>query len=97
MMLTYPAMMMGEKAGQVTLYYWRADKEFQVLKAHGRSTTQANVEKLNGKAMREGDGWTVVMEIGPLPTRTPLIFAVWDGSKEHRDGLKYFSLWYEIE
>lgn len=93
----YPSLMMGEAGDPMLLYYWRAGMGFQLLNSHGRSTVADSTEKMAGKAVRLLEGWCAVFAVPALPERTPVSFALWDGSLEHRDGLKYFSLWYEVE
>jgi DMSO reductase family type II enzyme heme b subunit len=88
--------MMGEPGEPVDLYYWHHVKGFQHLQAAGRGTTGPTGETIPGKARRTANGWSVIFQL-PVPvTATPFAFATWDGDKSHRDGLKYFSLWYEV-
>lgn len=93
----YPSMMMGEKKQPVDLCFWKAGTGFQLLGAHGRASTAKTKTPLAGKSVREGDRWTVTMVLPNLTSGTPVCFAVWDGAREQRDGIKYFSLWYEVE
>jgi len=93
---TYPAIMMGEAAQPVDLYYWRAGTGLQVMRAGGRATTTTTATQLAGQGVRDGDGWTVVMLLPNLLPQTPVAFAFWDGSKSHRGGIKYVSLWHEV-
>lgn len=92
----YPAIMMGEKDAPVDLYYWHLVKGFQKLEAAGRSTTTRTGETFPGSARYTGQGWEVIFELPAFPPQTPLCFAVWDGNRGQRDGLKYFSTWYEV-
>jgi hypothetical protein len=92
----YPSMMMGEGSKPVDLYYWKAGAGFEVLNAHGRTSTAPTGQALQGNARRDPNGWTVTLALPNMTKQTPVCFAIWDGSKEHRDGLKYFSLWYEV-
>jgi len=100
---TYPSPMMGDVDAPVELYYWRAGKGFECLDAHGRATTgpatgeNAQPAPLQGQFVRDSDGWSVVMAIPNVTAQTPLCLAIWDGAKMHRDGLKFFSLWYEVQ
>lgn len=102
----YPSMMMGEASQPVELYYWRAGVGFQMLSGHGRSTTAPPTPVVakgsapsapQGRAIREGDGWTLTLTLPSMTPGTPICFAIWDGAKAQRDGLKYFSLWYEVQ
>jgi hypothetical protein len=93
----YPSMMMGEKKQPVDLCFWKAGTGFQLLGAHGRASTAKTKAPLAGRSVREGDRWTVTMALPNMEPGTPVCFAVWDGAKEQRDGIKYFSLWYEVE
>ncbi len=94
---SYPSLMMGHKGAPVDLYFWRAGLGFQKLSAAGRGTTTLRRrEKLGGVARRTSQGWVVVLPVGKVPARTPVSFAIWDGKRRHRDGLKYFTVWYEI-
>lgn len=94
---TYPSMMMGDKQQPVDLYFWKAGIGFQLLGAHGRASTAKTESVLKGRSTREGDQWTVTMLLPNLTPDTPVCFAIWDGAKEQRDGIKYFSLWYEVK
>jgi len=93
----YPSMMMGEKQQPVDLCFWKAGTGFQLLGAHGRASTEKAKTPLAGKSVREDGRWTVTMVLPDLTPGTPVCFAVWDGAREQRDGIKYFSLWYEVE
>ena len=93
----YPSIMMGDIAQNVDLYFWQAGRGFSLLSAHGRASTAATTETIEGTATRDEEGWTVVLHLSGMTMQTPVCFAVWDGVKGHRDGLKYFSLWYEIQ
>ncbi len=93
----YPSLMMGEVNQSVELYYWRADKGFRVLAAHGRTTTQAKGGQVpKGIMTRAADGYSVTMAVPNVAPETPVAFAIWDGAQQQRDGLKYFSPWYEV-
>jgi DMSO reductase family type II enzyme heme b subunit len=91
-----PSITMGDKTTPVDLYYWRAGGGFQVLKASGISTITDTGTAGSGGAVRTKTGWSVVFSVGNAPARTPITFAIWDGAKQHRDGIKYFSLWCEV-
>ncbi len=93
----YPSVMMGEGTKPVDLFYWKAGVGFELLNAHGRTSTASTRKPVQGNARRDSDGWTVTIVIPNLTVQTPVCFAIWDGAKEQRDGLKYFSLWYEVE
>ncbi len=90
-----PSLMMGERGSPVFLYYWSLARGFQRLEAAGRGTTTRTGEAFPGTTRRTKDGWEVVFELPPVPAGTPLSFAVWDGDRAQRDGLKFFSVWYE--
>ena len=91
-----PSLMMGEAGQPVHLYYWNKGRGFERLEAAGRGTTTRTSELFPGTARRTAEGWEVVFQIPDPPAATPLSFAVWDGDRTHRDGLKYFSIWYEL-
>ena len=93
----YPSMMMGEKGSPVQLYYWRAGIGFQLMSGHGRASTAPSKDSAAGRAVYADGGWTVTLAIPNLTPQTPLCFAIWEGHKEQRDGLKYFSLWYDAQ
>lgn len=95
---SYPSMMMGEKDKPVDLYFWQAGAGFQVLSGHGRATTAPTAqpgETPAGQARHADGAWTLTLALGDLPAGVPLCFAIWDGRRQQRDGLKYFSLWHE--
>jgi hypothetical protein len=92
----FPSLMMGEPGETVDLYLWNNSRGFEHLQAAGRGTTSPTGNILSGTASRVSKGWVVVFDV-PVPAPgTPCSFAVWDGAREHRDGLKFFSIWYEI-
>lgn len=91
----YPSMMMGDGENPVDLYFWQAGGGGELLQAHGRSTTEAVPVPAAAHGARTARGWAVAFELPPVEAFTPLCFAIWDGGKDHRDGLKYYSLWYE--
>lgn len=93
----YPSLMMGQADQPVDLYYWRAGAGFELLGAHGRATTASTETAVIGDAARSDGEWTVTFAVPNLTAGTPICFAVWDGAQLHRDGLKYFSLWYEVQ
>jgi hypothetical protein len=95
--VAYPSMMMGEKKKPVDLFFWKAGSGFKMLGAHGRASTKETKTTLVGKSVRKGDHWTVTMVLPHMEPGTPVCFAIWDGAKEQRDGIKYYSLWYEVE
>lgn len=92
----FPSLMMGEPDAPVDLYYWHQQRGFEHLQAAGRGTTQPTGETIPGHARRTTTGWTVVLQLPVPPLDTPMAVAVWDGARGHRDGLKFFSVWYEI-
>ena len=92
-----PSLMMGAQADQVWLYYWRNGRGFERLEAAGRGTTASKGVNFPGKARYEKGQWVVVFEIpASQGARTPMAFAIWNGSQSQRDGLKFYSLWYEV-
>ncbi len=93
----YPTMMMGDMNSPTSLFYWQAGRGFSVLKAHGRETTAATPQTQQARMSREGEKWVIIQAIPNLISNTPICFAIWNGAKDHRDGLKYFSLWYEVQ
>jgi hypothetical protein len=93
----FPSMMMGDKSQPVELYFWRAGTDLEVISGHGRSTTQTTKATTPHRVIRDGDGWTITLMIPHLTAKTPLCIAIWDGFYKHRDGLKYYSLWYEVD
>ena len=92
----YPGFMMGDRAAPVKLYYWRAGEGFSLLQAAGRETVAKTSETLFGQSSRLPNEWSVVFVIPALGDLTPIAFGIWDGAKGHRDGIKYFSLWYDV-
>jgi len=92
----YPGLMMGEETDSVRLYYWRAGEGFSVLRAAGRETATKTGEILRGRSDRARNEWSVVFAIPAFGDLTPLAFGIWDGARDHRDGIKYYSLWYDV-
>lgn len=93
----YPSMMMGDAANPVDLLFWQAGRGFSLLNAHGRASTAATETELKGKSIRTAQGWEVIFILPDAVDSLPLCFAIWQGNKQHRDGLKYYSLWYELK
>lgn len=93
----YPALTMGESAQPVQLFYWRAGLGFQQLGGHGRASTAMTGSPAMGRAVWEDGAWTVTLAIPGMKPRTPISFAIWEGAKEHRDGLKFFTVWHEAQ
>ena len=91
-----PSLMMGETGQPVLLYYWNQVRGFERLEAAGRGTTTRASQGFPGMARRTAEGWEVVFQLPDQPASTPLSAAVWDGDQSHRDGLKFFSVWYEL-
>jgi hypothetical protein len=92
----FPSLMMGERGEPVNLYYWNLGRGFERLEAAGRATTARTGEAFPGTARRTEEGWEVIFQLPDIPAHTPLSFALWDGERGQRDGLKFFSLWYEV-
>ena len=93
----FPSLQMGDARHPVHLYTWDAVRQGRVMEASGRATTRATGAAFPVQARHDGAGWTVVLQIPAVPDGTPLAFAVWDGAQGHRDGRKYFSVWYVLE
>ncbi|MHB9036517.1 MAG: DOMON domain-containing protein [Armatimonadota bacterium] len=91
-----PCIQMGEKADPVELYFWQAVRGAAVMTASGRATTLRTSKTFPSKAVYSNGGWQVTFVLPKLPNRTPLAFAIWDGSKGQRGGLKYYSLWHSL-
>ncbi|MFB3786998.1 MAG: hypothetical protein ACE15F_11595 [bacterium] len=98
--VSYPSLMMGETGKPVDIYAWMAGRGFAWMNAHGRASTAFapgfTPGGVPGQASRAPAGWAVTVSVPGLVEGTPLCFAVWDGAKQHRDGVKYFSLWCEV-
>ena len=94
---SFPSLMMGGTNEAVELYYWRAGKPPEALKGHGRGATVTTPMPTRGGAARDDNGWTITLVVPKGSKGTPISFAIWDGARQHRDGLKFYSLWYEVE
>lgn len=92
----FPSLMMGDAADPVDLYYWNRVRGFERLEAGGRGTTSRTGETFPGETERSPGGWTATFRIPDVPGGTPISVGLWDGERDHRDGLKYFSPWYEV-
>lgn len=90
-----PSLVMGDLGRPVTLYYWRNGEGFVLGTAAGRGSTTMSTTAFPGNASHHAGQWSVVFSIPMKSSALPLAFAIWDGSRDHRDGLKYYSLWYE--
>jgi len=95
--LLRPSLVMGDIENPVELYFWRAGQGFRMLRATGRTTVERSGVDFPGHAVRRNGGWTAFLVVPGLEAATPLSIAVWDGGLSHRDGLKYYSIWYELE
>jgi DMSO reductase family type II enzyme heme b subunit len=92
----FPSLMMGDADAPVDLYFWSLERGFERLEAAGRGSTRPTGETFRGNARRTRDGWSVVFQLPALPPQTPVSFAIWDGGRGHRDGLKWFTVWHEV-
>ncbi len=95
----YPSLMMGDPENPVDLYFWKEGRGFEHLTGSGRGTVAAaGADAPPGQVVvsPSGDGWQATWILPDIAPATPLAFAVWDGDDQQRDGLKYFSLWYEV-
>jgi hypothetical protein len=90
-----PSLVMGDLTHPVTLYYWRNGEGFVTGTAAGRGSTTMSTASFPGHASHQAGEWRLVFSIPMKGDSMPLALAIWDGSKDHRDGLKYYSLWYE--
>ena len=93
---TNPSMVMGDVGHPVILYYWRNGEGFAIGAAAGRGSTSMSATSFPGHASHRAGQWRVVFSLPMKVASLPLALAIWDGSKDHRDGLKYYSLWYEV-
>ncbi|MEW5875137.1 MAG: hypothetical protein AB1752_08165 [Candidatus Zixiibacteriota bacterium] len=91
-----PSLVMGDAGRPVTLYYWRNGDGFTIGTAAGRGSTTLSETTFPGHASHQSGQWSVVFALPMAAPSMPIAIALWDGSKEHRDGLKYYSLWYEV-
>jgi len=91
-----PSLVMGDVGHPVTLYYWRNGEGFVVGEAAGRGSTTMSTTPFPGYASHQADQWKVVFALPMSTASMPIAVAIWDGSRDHRDGLKYYSLWYEV-
>ena len=92
----FPGIMMGDRNAPVDLYYWNLVKGFERMEAAGRATTSRTGQGFPGRTQYAAGAWVAVFELPAFPAGTPLCFAVWDGDRGQRDGLKYYSLWYDV-
>ncbi|MDO8588014.1 MAG: hypothetical protein Q7T82_13375 [Armatimonadota bacterium] len=91
-----PCIQMGEKGGPVNIYFWNAVRGPAVMSASGRGTTARTGKSFPARATYTNGEWKVTFVLPKLPNGSPVAFAVWDGSKGQRGGLKYFSLWHTL-
>lgn len=91
-----PSLVMGDVHHPVELYYWRNGEGFVIGTAAGRGSTLLSTTAFAGHARHANGQWHVIFAVPMTQTPQPLAIALWDGSRQHRDGLKYYSLWYEV-
>lgn len=91
-----PCIQMGEKGAPAEIYFWHAVRGAAVMTASGRATTLRTRRTFPSKAVYMNGQWRVTFVLPKLPKGTPLAFAIWDGSKGQRGGLKYYSLWHSL-
>lgn len=93
-----PSLIMGDAAHPVEIVLWQAGRGFSLRTASGRATTAAvaDAPPIPGGAERTANGWVVCFVVENCLPGTPVCFAVWDGARGQRSGLKYYSLWYEV-
>jgi len=94
----FPSLMMGSAKEAVTLYHWNASRGGAVLTATGRTTVapMAGV-KLEHRASHDADGWTLTLSVPNQPDGYPVSFAIWDGARGDRNGLKFFTVWHVLQ
>jgi DMSO reductase family type II enzyme heme b subunit len=93
---SFPAIMMGDRKDPVTLYYWNRFRGFEVLGGAGRGTVEGAGRPFPGTMRRNRDAWEVIFELPAPAPGTPMAFAIWDGDRDQRSGLKFYSMWYEV-
>lgn len=92
-----PSLVMGDIGLPVTLYYWRNGEGFAVGEAAGRGSTTMSTTSFPGHATHQASQWEVIFALPMSTASMPIALAIWDGSRDQRDGLKYYSLWYEVQ
>jgi hypothetical protein len=94
----FPSLVMGDEKTAAILYLWTASRGGEVMRANGRATTKRLGQPFPSKAAHDQGRWTATLEI-PAPaieTGYPVAFAIWDGHRGDRDGMKFFSVWYVL-
>lgn len=94
----FPSLVMGDEKSAALLYQWTASRGTDVVRANGRATTRRLGQPFPSKAVRDEGRWTVTLEVPapPLEAGYPIAFALWDGHRGDRDGMKFFSVWYVL-
>lgn len=94
----FPSLMMGAAKEPVTLYYWSATRGGSVLTASGRTTVAPMAgAKLEHRAVYDAGAWTLTLLLPNQPDGYPVSFAIWDGARGDRDGLKFYTVWYVLQ
>ena len=92
----FPSLQMGDAKNPVRIFYWNASRGAEELAASGRATPKPSGRTFDHRADYAADKWRVTLELPHQADGTPVAFAVWDGASEDRDGLKFFSIWYDF-
>lgn len=94
----FPSLIMGAAKEPVTLYHWNASRGGAVLTATGRTTvTPMAGAKLEHRASYDAGAWTLTLVMPNQPDGYPVSFALWDGARGDRDGLKFFTVWHVLQ
>lgn len=92
----FPSLQMGDPSHPVRIHYWNAARGADDLTATGRTTPSPAGSTFPSRASHADGRWTVTAVLPDRPDGYPLAFAVWDGARQDRDGLKFFSVWYVL-
>ena len=92
----FPSLQMGDPSHPVRIHYWNAARGAEDLTATGRTTPSPAGATFPHRAAHADGHWTLTAVLPDRPDGYPLAFAVWDGARQDRDGLKFFSIWYTL-
>ncbi len=92
----FPSLVMGDAKNPVRLFYWNASRGAEELSATGRATQKPTGKPFAHRAEYADGHWALTAALPDQADGTPVAFAVWDGTHNDRDGLKFFSVWYVL-
>lgn len=97
----YPSVMMGSRDAPVRLAFWKAGLGVSGHRGEGREKVERDEDyAARGDGLHADGRWRVAFQLPRDPAfegTLPVSFAIWGGSRLHRNGRKFFTPWYDLE